>query len=354
MIPDFSKLHNKFKFNGEHFNRNQLIDVGYSFIKEGDGDEKAMGNFMLDWLDDKDYISVPTSGSTGGSKMVKLKKQSMVNSAIVTGNYFRLEPGSTALHCLSSAFIAGKMMLVRALILGLEMDIIVPNAAPLDVLNKTYDFCAMAPMQLQNSLYDLPKVKTLIVGGAPVSPSLEEKLQHKTTSIFAVYGMTETMSHIAIKPLNHSKDITVSNYTALPGVTLSTDDRNCLVINAEWVLDGKVVTNDIVTLHSDTEFEFIGRYDNMINSGGVKLFPEQIEAKLQARIDRRFIISSENDDTLGKKVILILEGDSSHLDPGVFDSLDKYEKPKKVYTIDHFKETPTLKILRTETLKLLK
>lgn len=354
MIPNFTKLHNKFKFNDEHFTRNQLIDVGYSFIKEGEGDEKAMGNFLLDWLDERDYVLVPTSGSTRDSKMVKLKKQSMVNSAIVTGNYFNLHPGSTALHCLSSAFIAGKMMMVRALILGLDMDIRVPSAAPLDLLHKTYDFCAMAPMQLQNSLHELYKVKTLIVGGAPVSGSLQAKIQDKPTSIFGVYGMTETLSHIAVKPLNHSKDVPSSKYTALPGVYLSTDDRNCLIIKAPWVLNGEVVTNDIVNLHSETEFEFLGRYDNVINSGGIKLFPEKIEKKLGRIMDQRFFVISEKDDVLGERLVLVVEGESSEINPEIFSGLDKYETPKAIYAIKEFEETTTKKIKRAETLALLK
>jgi O-succinylbenzoic acid--CoA ligase len=353
MVPNFTKLHNKFKFNDEHFTRDQLIDVGYSFIKEGEGDEKAMGNFLLDWLDDRDYVLVPTSGSTRDSKMVKLKKQSMVNSAIVTGNYFNLHPGSTALHCLSSAFIAGKMMMVRALILGLDMDIRVPSAAPLDLLKKTYDFCAMAPMQLQNSLHDLHKVKTLIVGGAPVSGSLQAKIQDKSTAIFGVYGMTETLSHVAVKPLNHVEGGPIFRYTALPGVSLSTDNRNCLVIKAPWVLDGEVVTNDIVNLHSETEFEFLGRYDNVINSGGIKIFPERIEKKLGQTMDQRFFVISEKDEVLGERLVLIVEGNSTDIGPKVFAGLDKYERPKAVYAIEHFEETTTKKIKRTETLALL-
>ncbi len=348
MVPSFTKVHNKFKLNGYGFNHSQLKDVAYSFVKEGRLFEKDTGTFLLDWLDKNDYLLVKTSGSTGKPKKITLKKQAMVNSAIATGNYFNLEPGNTVLHCLSTKFIAGKMMLVRAIILGLEIDLVEPSLNPLQSVFKDYDFCAMVPMQLQNSLTELHKIKALIVGGASVSNSLQEKVKNVSTKVYATYGMTETITHIAVK------QIIESYYQVFPNITISQDERDCLVIDAPNLNKETIVTNDIVKLHSKTAFEILGRYDNMINSGGIKLFPEQIEAKLQSKIKQRFFITSEKDETLCDKLILILEGESNHLETAVFKDLDTYETPKQIYAVAHFKETSIGKIQRAETLKLLK
>lgn len=362
MIPDFVKVHNKFKLNREHFTYTQLKEAAYSFVKEGEPYEKVLGNFLLDWLDEKDYVVVKTSGSTGQPKKTKLQKQAMVNSAIATGNYFNLEPGFKALHCLPIDFIAGKMMLIRAIVLGLELDVVAPSSNPLQSIYKTYDFCAMIPMQLQNSLDKLHKIKTVIIGGASVSKQLQEKIQDKSTKVFATYGMTETVTHIAVKHLNvvsslggeTTKQSVVSYYKTLTDITISQDERDCLVIDAPKLSAEIIITNDIVKLFSKTEFEILGRFDNMINSGGIKLFPEQIEAKLQQKINQRFFITSKKNETLGEKLILILEGESTQLEPNVFKDLDSYETPKQVYSIPQFKETSSGKIKRAETLKLLK
>jgi len=348
MVPSFSKVHNKFKLNGFGFNHDELKDIAYSFVKEGKPFEKSIGDFLLDWLDNNDYIVVKTSGSTGKPKKITLIKQAMVNSAIATGNYFNLEPGNTALHCLSTEFIAGKMMLVRAIVLGLEIDLIEPNSYPLQSVLKDYDFCAMVPIQLQNSLNELEKIKTLIVGGASISYSLKEKIKNLSTNVYATYGMTETITHIAVK------QIVDPFYKTLPDITISQDERDCLVIDAPKLNEEVIITNDIVKLYSKTEFEILGRFDNMINSGGIKLFSEQIEAKLQPKIEQRFFIASEKDEKLGDKLILILEGETNHLESKVFEDLDTYETPKQIYMINHFKVSSSGKILRTETLKSLK
>lgn len=362
MIPSFSKTHVKFKLNGECFTHTELKEVAYSFVKEGEPYKKMISNFLLDWLDNKDYVLVKTSGSTGTPKTISIEKQAMVNSAIATGNYFNLKAGSTALHCLSSEFIAGKMMLVRAIILGLELDIVEPSLHPLDGLENDYDFCAMLPMQLQNSLSKLDKIKTLIVGGAPVSKLLQKKVKDISTKVYTTYGMTETVSHIALKQLNVvsllrgniTKQSIKSYYQTLPDIKISQDERDCLIIEASKLNSEIIITNDIVKLYSETEFEIIGRFDNVINSGGIKLFPEQIEAKLTGKINQRFFIDSLKDETLGDKLILVLEGESNILDSGIFDDLDAYEIPKHIYTVKNFEQTSTKKILRAETLKLLK
>lgn len=352
MTPTFDKIHLKFRLNSNYYNAEELQEVAYSLVKEGAPYEKAMGDFLMDWLDPKDYINVKTSGSTGKPKLMKVSKQAMVNSSIATGDYFKMKPGNTALLCLPTHYIAGKMMLVRAMILGLELDFVDPTTQPVFDYDKTYDFCAMVPLQLQNSLSSIKNIKTLIIGGAAISKPLEESIQGLKTKIYATYGMTETVSHIAVKAMNGKQKM--DYFKVFPKVTISQDEKDCLVIEAPKVASGKLVTNDVVKLHSASEFELIGRIDNMVNSGGVKLFPEQIEAKLADKIKERFFVASEPDDNLGEKLILILEGDKNSLKPSVFKGLDKLEVPKSIYNIPQFVETATGKIQRKKTLKLLK
>ncbi|NOY48073.1 MAG: AMP-binding protein, partial [Chlorobi bacterium] len=221
MVPSFTKIHNKFKFNNTHFNADTLKEVAYSFVKEGEWYQKHIGSFLLDWLDSNDYVFVKTSGSTGKPKQISLQKQAMVASAIATGDYFNIKPGSKALHCLSSEFIAGKMMLVRAMILGLEIDVVKPKSNPLEKITKHYDFCAMVPLQLENSIDRLHKISALIVGGASVSNALQIQLQDIPCKVYATYGMTETITHIAVKKLNHLDDVSLNAFKTLPNLTTS-------------------------------------------------------------------------------------------------------------------------------------
>lgn len=354
MIPNYKNVHLRFKLNGHHYSFEDLMEVAYSFVKEGEPYQQELGNFLLDWLDRHDFIIVKTSGSTGRPKRLKIKKQAMVNSAIMTGDFFKLEPGNKMLNCLPSNFIAGKMMIVRALILGLELDMVEPKALPLIDYEKKYDFCAFTPMQLKNFAKYFNSIKTVIVGGGRVSNHIVSLIQDTKPQVWETYGMTETVSHIAVKKLNHRGDSEVhKRFKALPNISLSVDDRNCLVIDAPKLSDDKIVTNDIVKLHSDTSFDWLGRYDNVINSGGIKLYPEQIEFKLRGKIEQQFFITSIPDDTLGEKVILILENDKNDIDTSIFNSLDKFEKPKEIFTIPKFIETGSGKIHRKKTLKAL-
>ncbi|OYX23196.1 MAG: O-succinylbenzoic acid--CoA ligase [Flavobacteriales bacterium 32-35-8] len=354
--PTFDKVHLKFKLNSGHYTYDDLYDVAYSFIKEGEYYEEVFGHFLMDWLDKKDYITIKTSGSTGKQKTIEVKKQAMVNSAIATGDFFNLKPGNKALHCLPSNYISGKMMLIRAMILGLELDIVNPTSEPVFLKNKKYDFCAMTPMQLRNTLDRTHNIETIIVGGSKVTNSLKEAIVNHPAKIFETYGMTETVSHFALKQLNNFTDDQHNkqqHFKLLPGITISQDDRNCLVVEVPYISPDKIVTNDVVEIHSETEFEWIGRYDNVVNTGGVKVFPEQIENKLAGIIDKRYIIASEPDEVLGEKLILVVEDKTNELDPSVFDGLEKFEKPKVVYNLEKFNETGFGKIQRKKTLALL-
>lgn len=357
MVPTYDKIHNKFRINSCSYSLEELKEVAYSHVKEGLAFEKHIGNFLIDWLDNKDYVQVHTSGSTGVPKTITLQKQAMVHSAIATGNFFNLKPGDKALHCLPSQYIAGKMMLVRAIVLGLELDITAPTSQPVFNYEKTYDFCAMVPMQLQKTKGYCNNIKTVIVGGAAVSKSLQEAIQHVNTNVYETYGMTETITHVAVKKINNlcsTESDAVPLFQTLPNIHISQDSRDCLVIEAPKLSEEKIITNDVVKLHSETTFEWLGRQDNVINSGGLKLFPEQIEGKLSGKIKNRYFISNEVDDILGQRVILVIENHSTELDDSVFSLLNTYEIPKKIYSVEKFIESNNGKILRHEILKLLK
>ncbi len=351
MIPKYNKIHNRFKYGNVHFPFKALNELAYGLIKEGDSFEKEIGQFILDWQDEKTFVEAKTSGSTGAPKLIRLDKQAMVNSAIATGDFFKLKPGDKALLCLPASYIAGKMMLIRAFVLGLELDVVEPKSN-LDFNTETkYDFVAMVPMQLQGNMGKLDNVRLLIVGGAQVSNQLIKAIQPIRTKVYETYGMTETVSHIAVKQIN---GIDASKFfNTLPKVDLEKDDRGCLIINAPRVSEDKVITNDIVDLHTKTSFEWLGRLDNVINSGGIKVFPEQVENKLRDQIFGRFFIASKSDKTLGEQVILIIEGDGGPMSPESLKNLKSYEKPKSIYGIGQFVETSSGKIQRKKTLEKL-
>lgn len=342
--PTYENVHNGFKLNGFHLNREDLCRVAYSFIKEGEDFEKPVGDFLLDWFDGKSYMEMHTSGSTGIPKIIRVDKQAMVNSALATGDFFELHAGNKALHCLPVKYVAGKMMLVRAMILGLDLEFVAPSSHPLRNVDGNFDFAAMVPLQAQNSISDLHRIKKLIVGGAKINSALENQLIKLPTQVYETYGMTETISHIAAKSVGEKA------FTVLPNVTISYDDQNCLVIHAPRISDDVIETNDIVELVNENQFIFLGRIDNVINSGGIKLLPEQIEEKLAGKIEPRYFISSKEDKELGEKVILVIEGDSFTVNTSIFDGLDKYEKPKEILFVPKFKETGNGKIIRKESL----
>lgn len=342
--PTYENVHNQFKLNGFQLDRDDLCRVAYSFIKEGEEFEKPVGDFLLDWFDSKSYIEMQTSGTTGTPKIISVNKQAMVDSALATGDFFDLMPGNKALQCLPVKYVAGKMMLVRAMILGLDLEFVAPSSHPLRNNELDFDFVAMVPLQAQNSTQELKKVKKMIVGGAAINKTLEKQLLKLPTEVYETYGMTETITHIAARKLGEKA------FTVLPNVTISYDERNCLVIHAPRISDEVIITNDIVELVNENQFIFLGRMDNVINSGGIKLIPEQIEEKLSHKIHSRFFISSKPDKELGEKVVLIIEGEKQDFDDTLYESLDKYEKPREIIFKRHFKETPTGKILRKDSL----
>ncbi len=349
------KIHPKFKLNGSSYTTETLRAQAYEFIKEGEPYQEAVGNFLLDWLNDSKYILTHTSGSTGAPKPIKILKQHMFHSALATAKYFSLPEKTTALLCLPVGFIAGKMMIARALVLGWHLDMAIPKSNPLDAVFRRYDFCAMTPFQLDNSLGRLHLIKKLIVGGGAVSPALLQRLKEVDTKIYETYGMTETVTHIAVRRINSKKEKQqLIPFKTMPKVTVSVDERSCLIIKAKAVSRDPVITNDVVELLSHKRFIWLGRIDNVVNSGGIKLFPEQIEEKLATVIDVPFFVGGVPDEQLGQKLVLFVE----HRQPYAFAKadiaqleLDKYEIPKAVYTLASFDRTDNGKLRRGQTIR---
>ncbi|WP_322550230.1 AMP-binding protein [Flavobacterium psychraquaticum] len=344
MTPNYTNIHNRFKINGVYLNREGLFQLGFNGIKEGDDYEKDMGLFILDWIDENETIQLMTSGTTGIPKLITLQKQAMVNSAIATADFFNLRPGDKALHCLPTKYIAGKMMLIRAIIIGLELDIVAPSSHIEIVPSKKYDFTAIVPMQAQASFSVLNQFKKIIIGGAKIDLALVEKLSACSADIYETYGMTETITHIA------AKKIGVDRFKVLPHIKISKDERGCLIIQAPNITDEIIVTNDLVEIYNDIEFQWFGRYDNVINSGGIKYIPEQIESKLAVKLKHRFFIAGMPDSVLGQKIVLFIEAKKFPVEAAFFDILEKFERPKETYFLPKFIEKNN-KIRRFEMVK---
>lgn len=338
-------IHPQFKLNGVTHSVTSLKQEAREMIATKEDHLCELGQLILHWFDSSENITQRTSGTTGPPKEIQLKKKAMCASAAATVAFFDVKEGSKALLCMSTQFVGGKLMFIRALLFGWELDVCKPTARPLMGNAKYYDFVAMVPMQVENSVAELDQIGTLLIGGAKVAPSLAQKVATKSTKVYETYGMTETITHMA------ARKIGTPYFEVLPHASIQTDDRGCLLIDAPSVNPNRIVTNDLVNQIDATRFEWLGRYDNVINSGGVKLYPEQIEEKLAAKIVSRFFIAGKADDYLGTKVILVIESEPYHLEDTIFEGLAKYEKPKEVQFVAQFAETASGKVIRNKNIK---
>ncbi len=313
---------------------------------------KQIFDFLIDWFDASDVIITRTSGSTGEPKEIRLTKQAMRNSARMTNAFFGLDSSKTALLCLPASYIAGKMMLIRAIVGGFNLITVEPKANPFENLQKAIDFTAITPYQLSYSteaLKTLP-VKNIIVGGGHVNHKLEKLAERIPANLYETYGMTETASHIALRQFNGEKS---EYFSILEGVSIRQDERGCLIIKAPHLTENELITNDIVEMKDEKSFKWLGRADSVINSGGVKIFPEQIEKKLETVINNPFFVASLPDDTLGEKVILVIEGPEENYSDKLPAILGKYEMPKEIFFSRGFQYSISNKILKKETIETI-
>lgn len=276
----------------------------------------------------------------------------MVQSALNTLSYFNLQVEDSLCLVLPSTYIAGKMMIVRALVGGLNIITAPTSSTPFTHPLPAFNFTALVPNQIENFIKHTKITKNscnILVGGGIISSVLMEKIQQSHLSFYQSYAMTETASHVAIRPINSSN--ATNGYSALPGISFSVNNRNCLIVKSNFLDLPSYTTNDIVELISPTSFIWNGRIDNIINSAGLKLNPELIEHKLCTIIKERFYIGKKEDDVFGQKIVLVMEADESiihtkKLMGKMKDILNKHEVPKEIIRVKHFKETPTGKILR--------
>jgi O-succinylbenzoic acid--CoA ligase len=312
--------------------------------------------FVRDWLQGKDSFTLQTSGSTGTPKDITLTRNQFTQSARRTLTALNLDENDTAFVCLDTKYIAGKMMLVRGLEANMKIIAVEPSADPLKNAHEPVSFAALVPLQLQeilkqsDSIQKLNGMKAVIIGGGAANTSLQKEITKLTCSVYATYGMTETVSHIALQCLNGPN--AADYFTILPGIKIQTDKRGCLVIGLPE-FSNPIVTNDLVETISTNQFRWLGRFDNVINSGGFKISPEKIEKELENILpDRAFFMTGILDERLGEKLVLIVEGLHREVN---FSRLriHPYEVPKDVIFVPEFVRTQTGKINREKTMRLL-
>lgn len=321
-------------------------------------------SFIKKWLTGEIHFPLTTSGSTGTPKEIILTRNQLQQSAHRTIDALALTNQHTTLVCLDTKYIAGKMMLARALEANMNIVAAEPASNPFKNLpaDTSIDFTALVPLQLEEILNDTPsaeklnRVKNIIIGGAAVSENLKSKIRNLQPNVFATYGMTETVSHIALQKLNGMG--ASDHFTAFDTIGISIDERNCLVITIPEFTE-PVVTNDLVELTGSHTFRWLARYDNIINSGGVKLSPELIEQKIGAMFSalhytQAFFVAGVPDERLGQKLVLVIEGNTdtdTRLLSALKEKLSPYEIPKAIITVAQFERTATQKINRAKTLE---
>ena len=273
--------------------------------------------FLAQWNDTSDVIEVHTSGSTGKPKRLLVEKQRMVNSARITCDFLGLKEGDSALLCMPLDYIAGKMVVVRSLVSHLHLISVTPSSHPLKDVTQPIDFAAMVPLQVYSSLQEpaererLLSIRHLIIGGGAIDDSLESQLQQFPNAVWSTYGMTETLSHIALRRI--SGENSSLWYSPLDGVDVSLSSDSCLEIYAPQVNPEKLHTNDIAELRTlpdgSKEFRILGRKDNVIDSGGIKIQAEEVERLLRPHLSCGFMITKVSDARLGEAVTLLVESD---------------------------------------------
>jgi O-succinylbenzoic acid--CoA ligase len=322
-------------------------------------------DFIRDWMNGVVTFTLKTSGSTGEPKNISVTRDQMVSSAKATEKALDLKAGYRSLICLDTRFIAGRMMIVRSLVTDMHMDIREPRRNPFTDLNETnhIDFVALVPYQVEEILESpkaklLNKIRTILIGGAQLSQTAIEKLKGYCCKAFITYGMTETLTHVALNEIGANTENNV--FEVLPGINIAVDPRGCLTLEAPYLTE-KVITNDLVDIISSKNFRWLGRLDNVINSGGFKINPEKIEFQIEKiikslNVDRRFFIAGIKDIKAGEVVSLFVEGEQD--DRLVFElmsrlkgQLGRHEYPRLVTFIPEFRYTVSNKLDRAASLK---
>ncbi|MQN60681.1 AMP-binding protein [Segatella copri] len=346
----------------------------------------TLEDFFSEWNNDSDRVLVHTSGSTGKPKPMMVEKKRMLNSARITCDFLGLKPGDSALLCMSLDYIAGKMVVVRSIERHLHLISVSPSGHPLkdidlkDVngkdVNGEITFAAMVPMQVYNTLQvpeereRLTHIRHLIIGGGAIDASLEKKLQALpgNIAIWSTYGMTETLSHIALRRINGAE--ASEWYQPFDSVKISQTEEGCLVIDAPLVCAETLVTNDIVEIESyiynkveKFRFRIKGRKDNVICSGGIKIQIEEVEEFLKPHLEKPFMLAKKKDEKFGEIAVLLTEdedlkkveatirrllsGKSDDSNKSSESKSHKYWIPREYLHVDHLPLTETGKPKRS-------
>jgi O-succinylbenzoic acid--CoA ligase len=323
--------------------------------------------FIRAWLTGVMSFPLQTSGSTGSPKEITLTRNQFQQSARRTITALSLTESDTAFVCLDTKYIAGKMMLVRALENNMKIVAVEPSSNPLKQIPEEsgINFAAFVPLQLEemlkhsNCIKRLNEFKVIIIGGGAINATLHQQIRKLTCAVFATYGMTETVSHVALQRLNGNE--AQENFITLPDINITVDERDCMVIQLPEFSE-KIITNDLVELQTPTSFRWLGRVDNVINSGGFKISPEKIEKEIELifqdkKIEQSFFVFGLPDNRLGQKLTLIIEGLLIGNDNEILQALAQrvyaYEIPKQILNLREFVRTETGKINRTKTISLI-
>ena len=310
----------------------------------------TLNDFLDEWNNPKDTVEVQTSGSTGVPKCIRVEKQRMLNSARITCDFLGLKAGNTALLCMPLDYIAGKMVVVRSIERQLRLTTVEASGHPLKNITNSFDFAAMVPMQVYNSLQvaeereKLRTIKHLIIGGGPIDNDLQQQLSSFPNNVWSTYGMTETLSHIALRRLNGENASLW--YTPFSTVSISLNANGCLVIEAPLVHEGRLETHDRAEIR-DGKFRILGRLDNVINSGGIKIQAEEVEEMLRPHIKMPYLISKCSDEKFGEVVVLLTECPDLSLAKEICcNVLPKFWQPKHYLYTKHIPLTGTGKPAR--------
>ncbi len=338
------EIHRNFSFNGTRHDRESLPAWCRQLLEQPGEPEwkKAVGRFLLEWLDPSlEAMEQYTSGTTGPPARILLDREAMTRSARMTLSHFGLKPGDRALLCLPVRYIAGKMMVVRALVGGLDLVAVRPEGNPLEGLGGPVAFGAMVPLQVHDVLKaggDLSLVSRLLIGGGEIHPSLREELAAMDRpALYESFAMTETYTHVALRRINGPER--ERSFRLLKGVSAKQDARGCLVVEVEGVTPGPVVTSDLVEFTADGKgFVWQGRVDHLISTGGIKVIPEALEQRIGSLLGVACLVLPEPDRKLGQRLVLVAE--SRLKNPPVArwmarmkESLPGYEVPKRIVVI---------------------
>ncbi|MEO9532774.1 MAG: AMP-binding protein [Crocinitomicaceae bacterium] len=310
---------------------------------------QSVKDFITEWENDSTSITVATSGSTGEPKIYQLDKEKVRRSALATGQFFDFVPGETILLNLSPNYIAGKLLIVRAIEHQMKLIVAPLSVNPLSNCEILIDFAAFVPSQVA-AIMKNPEtkqrynaIKNVIIGGAPLSTTLENEIAILKTNSYASFGMTETITHFALRKTG------TPIYRCLDGFDVGVDNRSCLVIKPNPIVEETLITNDVIDLVDDTSFKWRGRFDFVINSGGIKIHPEKVEKMIGHLIpSNNFYITSKQDSELGEIAILLIEGEFEigNLLEDAKSFLPKYHAPKEVYLKGAFNYTESGKVIR--------